>query len=175
MTKILNISSKTLKKWLDNNEAALIDVREVVENNICAIKGAVNLPLSQVTIDKAILPEHKNKKLVIHCKAGKRSMSACNKLISEGLEEDIWNLEGGIDDWQKENLPIVVKKNILPLERQTHIAISFMILAGIFLYLLMQNQIYLALPLIAGLGLLNSGVTGWCGMARLVAKMPWNR
>jgi hypothetical protein len=26
-----------------------------------------------------------------------------------------------------------------------------------------------------GLGLINAGATGWCGMAMLLAKMPWNR
>jgi hypothetical protein len=28
---------------------------------------------------------------------------------------------------------------------------------------------------LTGLGLINAGVTGWCGMAMLLAKMPWNR
>ncbi|MCD8500103.1 MAG: DUF2892 domain-containing protein [Gammaproteobacteria bacterium] len=26
-----------------------------------------------------------------------------------------------------------------------------------------------------GLGLMFAGITGWCGMAKLLAKMPWNQ
>jgi hypothetical protein len=37
------------------------------------------------------------------------------------------------------------------------------------------HPLFHALAGLTGLGLINAGVTGWCGMAMLLAKMPWNR
>jgi rhodanese-related sulfurtransferase len=175
MVNINNIDPVTLKDWLDNKEAILIDVREVIEYKACSIPNSRHLPLSQVTIDKAHLPEHRNKKLVFHCKSGKRSMMACEKLISEGINFDIWNLEGGIESWKKKNLTIISTKDIISLERQVHIAISLFVLSGLSLNYFLEDSLYLILPLIAGIGLLNSGITGWCGLAKLISKMPWNK
>jgi rhodanese-related sulfurtransferase len=56
---IKNIDAKTLKKWLDNNEAILIDVREPAEHSANRIEGAKSIPLAQIC--KKILPEYKNK------------------------------------------------------------------------------------------------------------------
>ncbi|MBL6665093.1 MAG: rhodanese-like domain-containing protein [Rickettsiales bacterium] len=175
MANIHNIDPATLKEWLDNKESVLIDVREVVEYQSCSIPNSTHLPLSQVSIDKTHLPVHKNKKLVFHCKSGKRSMMACEKLIKEGIDCDIWNLEGGIDNWKNFNFPTTSSKNILPLERQTQLGISVIILTGLLLYYISSNSYYLALPLLAGIGLLNAGLTGWCGLAKLMSKMPWNK
>lgn len=175
MANINQVDPITLKEWLDNHEAVLIDVREVVEYQTCSIPHSRHLPLSQVTLDKAHLPEHKNKKLVFHCKSGKRSMMACEKIIKEGVDFDIWNLTGGIDGWKEKNLKTVSQKNILPLERQTQLAISVIILSGLSLNYILKDSAFLILPLIAGLGLLNAALTGWCGMARMIAKMPWNK
>ncbi len=175
MANINNIDSLTLNEWLKNNEAVLIDVREVVEYKACSIPDSKHLPLSQVTIDKAHLPEHKDKKLVLHCKSGKRSMMACEKLIQEGVNFDIWNLEGGIEAWQATNLPIISNKNILPLERQVQVAVGSFILLGLIMNYLTNNQLYLILPLIIGAGLLNAGITGWCGLGKLLSNMPWNK
>lgn len=175
MANINNIDSKTLNEWLQNDEVTLIDVREAVEYKICSIPNSRHLPLSEVTIDKAHLPQHKNKKLVFHCKSGKRSAMACQKLATEGIDFDIWTLEGGIDAWKGQNLPTISLKKILPLERQVQMTISILILSGLSLHFMTENPVFLILPLIAGLGLLNAGITGWCGLARLMAKMPWNK
>lgn len=175
MGQINNIDAKTLLKWQQNDEAVILDVREVVENKICAIKGSQNIPLSKVTLQTACLPEHKGKKIVIHCKGGKRSMMACEKLIAQGIDEAIYNLEGGIDAWIAAGNSVIRQKNMLPLERQVHLVISIMILTGLAAHHLTFNELYLLLPLVAGVGLLNSSLTGCCTMARLIAKMPWNK
>ena len=148
MTKIHNIDPQTLSQWLESKEAVLIDVREPAEHRSESINGSRNLPLSQVTIDEAHLPEHKDKKLVIHCLSGKRSVMACEKLKNEGAKFDIWNLEGGISNWKSNDLPIITSgKKILPLDRQVQLTI----------------------------GLMNAGITGWCGLAKLMTKMSWNK
>lgn len=49
-----------------------------------------------------------------------------------------------------------------------------LVLLGIILGVFMSSGFYW-LSAIIGLGLLFSGLTGWCGMAILLGKMPWNK
>jgi len=101
---VKNIDAKTLKKCIENNEAVLVDVREPSEHEAKKIYGSNLLPLSNVC--KSSLPKHENKKLVLYCHSGKRSMSACQKLISEDSGLEIYNLEGGILSWSSEGCEI---------------------------------------------------------------------
>lgn len=63
---------------------------------------------------------------------------------------------------------------LLPLDRQVQLVVSSMILIGLLLYYFITPY-GLFLPLMAGLGLMNAALTGWCGMAKLLAIMPWNQ
>ncbi len=98
---IHSINSQTLKTWLENNTAILIDVREIAENKMARIKNSTLIPLAKVDLD--LIPNLDNKKLVLHCKAGKRSFAACEKLLSQDPDLEIYNLEGGIDSWIASN------------------------------------------------------------------------
>jgi hypothetical protein len=37
------------------------------------------------------------------------------------------------------------------------------------------NPWFALIPLVTGCGLLFAGLTGFCGLALLLAKMPWNK
>jgi len=37
------------------------------------------------------------------------------------------------------------------------------------------NPLFALIPAFTGLGLTLAGATGWCGLALLLGKMPWNR
>lgn len=62
----------------------------------------------------------------------------------------------------------------LELNRQVQITIGLLMLTGVALTLFV-DRLFLALPAFLGAGLLFSGVSGWCGMAHLIALAPWNR
>lgn len=175
MSEILQVTPKDLAKWLKSGAVVLVDVREAAEYRSQHIKDAKNLPLSQVTIDNEHMPEHDHKRLVLHCQSGRRSMMACEKLISEKVPYDIWNLEGGMNAWKQAGLDIIASgRKLLPMEQQVHLTIGLMVIVGMLLGSLVSYWWFL-LPVIAGLGLINSGLTGWCGLMKLMAKMPWNR
>ncbi len=38
-----------------------------------------------------------------------------------------------------------------------------------------ESQAYLAAPLFVGAGLMTEGIIDFCGMARVLVHMPWNR
>lgn len=171
MTK--NINCTTLKNWLASQEAILIDVREVAENEAQKIKGSHLIPLGEISKNK--LPNFANKKLVIHCHSGKRSQSACNKLLNEDPNLEIYNLEGGILAWiNAGNAVESNQKFFLPLDRQTQLAIGIVVfitsLLGYFV-----DKLFFIIPTFFGAGLCFAGITGWCGLAILLSKMPWNK
>lgn len=170
---VQNINAKTLKKWLENNEAVVVDVRESAEHEVEKISGSNLLPLAKVCKDS--LPQCKNKKLVLHCLSGKRSSSACQKLISEDPNLEIYNLEGGILGWKAEGCEVKTSGNFfLPLDRQVQLTIGLGVLIGtIFGYFI--NPIFLLFSGFFGAGLSFAGLTGYCGLATLMAKMPWNK
>ena len=102
-------------------------------------------------------------------------MEACTKLLATHPALDITSLEGGIIAWSQAGFTI--KKSgstILPLDRQTQIAAGFIAFSGTVLGEFINPAFYI-LPGFIGAGLMFAGLTGWCGMARLLAKMPWNR
>ena len=101
---IKEINCQTLKNWLENDQVILIDVREIEENKAARIKGSILIPLGSISLDK--IPALSEKKLVMQCRSGKRSASACEKLLTENPNLDIYNLEGGIIAWSSCNYPI---------------------------------------------------------------------
>ncbi|MFC4262023.1 rhodanese-like domain-containing protein [Ferruginibacter yonginensis] len=97
-----NISVKTLKERLANNEALhLLDVREPDERNEFNIGGHF-IPLGQVMSFQVDDIEHlKNEEVICYCRSGKRSMQAAMMLETMGFT-NVVNVEGGMLAWQSE-------------------------------------------------------------------------
>ena len=170
---IKNIDPKTLKKWLDNNEAIIVDVREPAEHNAEKISGSNLIPLANIC--QSLLPQCNGKKLVVHCRSGKRSADACQKLISKNPSLEIYNLEGGIMAWSALGYEVKTSgKFFLPLDRQVQLTIGCGVLCGsIFGYL--YDKKFFLLSGFFGAGLIFAALTGTCALAILLAKMPWNK
>ena len=84
-------------------------------------------------------------------------------------------VEGGIEAWKKAGLPVERDRNQpIELQRQVMIAAGSLVLLGVLLGQLFAAGFYV-LPAFVGAGLAFAGVTGWCGMAKLLALLPWNR
>lgn len=166
------ITATELKKKLDCQEIFLIDVREPAEHRAECIDGACLIPLS--TISKSALPST-TKPIAIHCKLGKRSQDACKKLFAENATHEIYFLEGGIEAWKQQGFAVKTSgRAFLPIDRQTQLAAGILAFSGVVLGALL-NPLFYILSGFVGLGLIFAGLTGWCGMAKLLAKMPWNQ
>ena len=85
---------KSQMEW--NDTLMILDVREDFELEICSIKGAIHIPMGEVTVKKKLLPLDKD--IVVVCHHGMRSAQVVNYLQSEGWSR-VFNLEGGIHDW----------------------------------------------------------------------------
>lgn len=61
-----------------------------------------------------------------------------------------------------------------PLMRQVQIAAGALVLLGVILSQTIAPA-WIALSAFVGAGLVFAGLSGFCGMARLLPLMPWNR
>ena len=84
-------------------------------------------------------------------------------------------VEGGIEAWKKAGLPVARDRSQpIEIQRQVMIAAGSLVLLGVLLGQFVAPAFY-AVPAFVGAGLTFAGTTGWCGMAKLLALMPWNR
>lgn len=167
------IDAKTLHHWLEAGEALLVDVREPAEYAAEHIPGATLLPLGQTCCAK--LPQANGKKLVIHCRKGARGSNACSKLMAEDPALTAYNLEGGIEAWAAAGYPIAKgTRRMLPLDRQVQLTIGASVLTASILVWL-GHPAFVYVTGFFGAGLTFAGLTGFCGLARVLAKMPWNQ
>ena len=95
-----NISVAQLKARMDAGEKIhLIDVREPEEYKEYNIGGQL-VPLGKIQsmqIDE--LDDLKNEEVIVHCRSGKRSVTACLFLETLGFTNTV-NVEGGVLAWQ---------------------------------------------------------------------------
>ena len=164
------ISARDLADQLAEQRVNVIDVREPVEYASGHIAGSLNVPLSRIT--QADLPSGP---LVLVCHSGNRSAKALAQLVQQGHPHPLADLEGGLPAWQQAGLPVRKLRNApLPLMRQVQIAAGSLVLLGLILSKVVAPG-WSLLSWFVGAGLVFAGVSGFCGMARLLALMPWNR
>lgn len=157
---------------LNTCSCQLIDVREPVEHAESHVVDAKLMPLGQIEARYGELD--KSKPVVVMCQAGKRGAAAAEKLRALGFS-DVRNLEGGILAWKAAGLPCSGgKRGGIPLMRQVQITIGVCVLVGSLLAVYV-DPCWVYLPMFFGAGLIFAGVTGFCGLALILAKMPWNR
>jgi rhodanese-related sulfurtransferase len=172
MSTLTKIDPQTVADGLKSGKFHLIDIREADEFAREHIGGAVSIPLSQV--ERADVKIEAGRTAVFHCKSGMRTEANCAKLASR-IDGDALLLDGGLDGWKKAGLPVRDNAEApLPMNRQVQITAGTLVLAGALIGTFIHPAGY-ALSGLIGAGLIFAGASGWCGMANVLAAMPWNR
>ena len=141
--------------------ARLIDIRDADDELV---------PLASLT-NGATLNARAGETVIFHCQAGSRTQNNAIRLAAAAAPAQASLLAGGIQGWRAAGFPVEEDKSQpLPLMRQVQIAAGVLILLG---YTVSSG--FFLLSGAVGAGLTFAGVTGFCGMARLLAIMPWNR
>jgi len=167
-----DVEASMLKMWLERGEALLIDVREPSEYAAEHIPEAQLLPLS--TFDPARVPQEAGKKVVLHCVMGMRSAQAGQKLLDAGLTT-VYNFRGGVQAWKDVGYATARgQRTPLSLPRQVQIVSGSLVLLGTLLGVI-ASPWFLLLSGAVGAGLVYAGVSGTCGMATLLARLPYNQ
>lgn len=166
----VRLTAQELARQLESGAIGVIDVREPMEFAGGHIAGSLNVPLARLADTQ--LPDGP---LVLVCQSGNRSLQGCRRLLERQPSRLLLDLEGGIPAWQQAGLPLLRQANApLPLMRQVQIAAGSLVLLGLILSHTVAPA-WITLTWFVGAGLCFAGISGFCGMARLLAAMPWNR
>jgi len=151
--------------------ATLVDIREIDEYRRESIPGAHHHALSGIERR----PPKADGTVIFHCRSGNRTMVNATRLAATVPGAKVHILEGGIEAWRDAGLP-TRKDPRQPIElmRQVQIGAGALVAAGFALGTFVHPGFH-ALSGLVGAGLIFAGVTGFCGMARLLALAPWNR
>ncbi len=167
------VDPKQLKKLATPiDEIIIIDIREPSEYAREHIPGSINIPLNQLT--EYDTTNWQDKTVLFHCKSGNRTKQA-QILIDKIPHGEKLCLSGGIEEWKLIGNDVLTNKEApLELMRQVQIIAGSMVLLGVLLAYLISPY-FIILTIIAGIGLLNAGITGFCGMAKLLMFLPYNK
>ncbi len=168
-----DLTPAQIESKLAEGRAVLIDVREEFEHAEEKIEGAALHPLSK--LDAAEVEKTaEGREILLHCRSGNRSGKAMAKLAESGVSAS--HLAGGIEAWKASGRPVErsARAPRIGVMRQVQITAGFLVLIGVLLGAF-ASQWFLILSGFVGAGLMFAGVSGWCGMAMLLAKMPWNK
>lgn len=153
----------------------LIDVRTPAEYRSLHATIARVVPLDELNPKKFMETRRgsRDEPIYVICRSGTRSEKACDKFLSAGCT-NVVNVTGGTLAWEKAGLPVVRGKKMLPLDRQVQITAGTMALTGFALGELVNSNWFLLAGFV-GCGLVFAGVTGFCPLGWVIAKMPWNQ
>ena len=170
--ELIDVSPELLEKWIAAGDAVVVDVREDFEHASERIDGALNHPLSGFDTDE-LRRLCGDRRVVFHCRTGGRSSEAAERFSDEG---QVFHLQGGIEGWKSSGRGIVRPAGGPRFEimRQMQMTAGSLVVLGVVLGVWL-NPWFLAISAFVGCGLAIAGLTGWCGMAMLLGKMPWNR
>lgn len=155
--------------------ARLLDVRTPGEYAAAHVPDAQLIPLDD--LDAAAYCRERGSDgapVYVLCQSGGRARRAIGKLQAAGVQGCVL-VEGGTQAWIDAGLPVIRgESRVLPLMRQVQIVVGALSAVGALLALTV-NPLFALIPLVIGSGLLFAGLTGICGLALLLAKMPWNK
>lgn len=167
-----SLSPVEVYKRLQAGEIRLVDVREADELATVSIPGAEAAPLSALPFLN-LEPATAQKPIVFICNSGSRT-----RINADVLERvaggPAWLVLGGVTAWEKAGLPVERQEKCpLPMNRQIQIGAGSLVLLGLLASCVFP--VFIWLSAFVGAGLIYAGLTGVCGMAKLLARMPWNK
>ena len=164
------ITPEEARRRIKSGSAILVDIREPMEHARESIPGARSQPLS--AFNPAVLRDAPA--VIFHCQSGRRTCDNAGLLLGYGAPE-AYLLEGGLSGWKGAGFPTIIDRSRpIEIQRQVQIVAGTLIVTGLALSWLV-SPLFLGVPAFVGMGLVLAGISGWCGMARLLGLMPWNR
>ena len=155
-----------------NSVRQVIDVRTPVEFAEVHVPAAQNLPLDE--LKPGALAVAKDEPVYLLCRSGQRATKAAALLTKEGFTQPIV-VTGGTLAWVAAGLPVTRgTAKAISLERQVRIVAGALVVTGVVLSKWVHPW-FIGLSAFVGAGLVFAGITDFCGMGLLLARMPWNK
>jgi len=171
---IPQISPLEAKRRLEAGTAILIDIREPAEHARENIAAARLVPLSSFETHDLAAEVKPGLAIIFHCQSGNRTCMNFERLAAAGLP-DVCVLEGGLSAWKEAGLPTRLdRKQPIELQRQVMIVAGSLVVTGLLLGAFVSPW-FAAISAFMGCGLVFAGISGWCGLAKFLMLMPWNK
>lgn len=101
---IKDVDTNGALQLINHKNAFVLDVREPAEYKAGHLLNAQLIPLGKLNERIGELAKYKDQPVVVVCRSGNRSGTACVTLAKQGFTQ-AYNLTGGMMAWQKANLP----------------------------------------------------------------------
>jgi rhodanese-related sulfurtransferase len=108
LSKVKQVNPAEAVRLMNDESLVVLDTREDQEFSSGHIKGALNIPMSQMKKRIAELDKYKSRPVLLYCRSGSRS-NYTGKLLSKAGFDNVQNLAGGIMAWSTANMPVTKK------------------------------------------------------------------
>ena len=93
-------------RFMNNENAVVIDVSEATDFEKGHIKTAINVPIKEFETRLSELQKYSDKAVLTYCRSGQQSIRAC-KLLKKSNFSNVHNISGGLRNWTEANLPTI--------------------------------------------------------------------
>lgn len=108
-SKVALVSQHEAVQLLNHSQAVIIDIRSSDHFQKGHISDSVNIQFSELQKPPLTrLQKFKGRPVIAVCEMGHQSEKAAQILVEEGFEQ-VYNLQGGMSDWQAKNMPVVTQ------------------------------------------------------------------
>jgi rhodanese-related sulfurtransferase len=98
-----NVSVEELQTILENKDFTFVNVHIPFAGDIP--NTDLSIPFDEIEQNLDQLPTEKDEKILLYCRSGSMSSVAAKTLVSLGYT-NVWNLDGGFNDWKAAGLPL---------------------------------------------------------------------
>lgn len=163
-------------------------MRKLAADQVCCWKGRVvdvrgfdefaseRLPQAEcVPLERVLTAAGQwaqDEELLLMCKMGMRSAQAAEQLEKVGFR-NVHMVEGGLEACKKAGVEVIRARGRISVMRQVMIGAGLLLLAGLILSHI--HPWFLLIDWFVACGLTMAGLTGFCPMAKILERMPWNR
>ena len=151
----------------------VVDVRSPGEFAAAHIRGSYNLPLDALPEVAPRLRSLRDETVALVCRTERMASQAETLLRNDGVESTRV-LAGGIEGWERAGLPLDRGRGTWSVERQVRAIAGGLVVTGVLGSVVVHRKLVWLAGFVGG-GLLFAGLTDFCGMARLLMLLPYNR
>lgn len=177
----MNLENRTIPCGLldaqalqDDQHWLVVDVRTPAEFSEAHIPGSINMPLADLDQHlPALRARGEGKQVLLVCRSGGRASQALAQLERAGMS-NCRVLDGGLSAWVEAGKPVRRGRKAFSIERQVRVVAGALVVLGTVLGAFVSPW-FLLLPAFVGSGLVFAGLTDTCGMALVLARLPFNR
>lgn len=99
------IGPQEATRLINREDAVLVDIRGPGDFLKQHIINARNVSLSKLDPEQKEIAALKDKAIIVYCNSGMTSLQAATRLSKNGFAQ-VYSLQGGIQGWMSENLPV---------------------------------------------------------------------